>query len=240
VRWIDKFLNDPYYLASPDPEHRAELARAALANLASWLGWLRAMEVFSLRWTDVEVTEPGDGAMLDLPPATGAISLRLLPQTKSDQSRTADVIIAYTTASGFSMGRWLHRLRESLGAVELLSDESLIFQERDGTPWTSLYFRSTYLIPLLEMQHRAGDIHLTTFDGSPGNSIADKFWSMHTYRRGGRTHVSRVRVGCTRKATTIEVHEHGRWRFSRSSMDMPTLYLEWTSVDRISVTLLCM
>jgi hypothetical protein len=52
--------------------------------------------------------------------------------------------------------------------------------------------------------------------------------------------VSRVRVGCTRKATTIEVHEHGRWRFSRSSMDMPTLYLEWTSVDRISVTLLCM
>jgi hypothetical protein len=173
VRWIDKFLNDPYYLASPDPEHRAELARAALANLASWLGWLRAMEVFSLRWTDVEVTEPGDGAMLDLPPATGAISLRLLPQTKSDQSRTADVIIAYTTASGFSMGRWLHRLRESLGAVELLSDESLIFQERDGTPWTSLYFRSTYLIPLLEMQRRAGDIHLTPFDGSPGNSIGN-------------------------------------------------------------------
>jgi hypothetical protein len=63
---------------------------------------------------------------------------------------------------------------------------------------------------------------------------------MHTYRRGGRTHVSRVRLGCIRKAMPIEVTEHGRWRFSRSSMDVPTLYLEWTSIDRINVTLLCM
>jgi hypothetical protein len=239
VQWIDKFLNDAY-LNSQDPEHRAELARAALANLAAWLGWLRATEVFSLRWADVAVTEPGDGAALDLPPQTGAISLRLSPQTKSDQTRTADVFIAYTTASGFSMGRWLHRLRESLGADEFPSDTSLIFQARDGTPWSSLYYRTTSLIPLLEMQRRAGDTHLTPFDGSPGNSIADKFWSLHSYRRGGRTHVSRVRAGCIRKATPIEVSEHGRWRASRSSMDMPTLYLEWTPVDRINVTLLCM
>jgi hypothetical protein len=138
------------------------------------------------------------------------------------------------------MGCWLHRLRESLGAVELPIDASQIFQERDGIPWTSLYFRSTYLVPLLEMQRRAGDVHLTPFDGSPGNSIADEFWSMHSYRRGGRTHVSHARVGCIRKATPIEVSEHDRWRFSRLSMDMPTLYLGWTSVDRISVTLLCM
>jgi hypothetical protein len=239
VRWIDTFLNDAYN-NSADPEHRAELARAAIANLAAWLGWLRAMEVFSLRWIDVTVTEPGDGAALDLPPAIGAVSFRLLPQTKSDQSRTADILIAYTTSSNFSIGQWLHRLRVSLGAVELPSDDSLIFQESDGTPWSSLYFRATYLIPLLEMQRRAGDTHLTPFDGSPGNSIADKFWSMSSYRRGGRSHVSRVRVGCIRKATPMEVSEHGRWRHSRSSMDMPTLYLEWTSVDRINVTLLCM
>jgi hypothetical protein len=199
VRWRDNFLNDAY-TNSADPEHRAELARAAIANLAAWLGWLRVMEVFSLRWIDVTVTEPGDGAALDLPPAIGAVSCRLLPQTKSDQSCTADILLAYTTSSSFSIGHWLNRLRVSLGAVELPSDVSLIFQESDGTPWSSLYFRATYLVPLLEMQRRAGDTHLTPFDGSPGNSIADKFWSMSSYRRGGRSHVSRVRAGCIRKA----------------------------------------
>jgi hypothetical protein len=239
VQWIDAFLLQAY-LRSNDPEHRAELARAALVNLAAWLGWLRAMEVFSLQWADVTVLEPEDGPVMDLPAMTGAVSFRLLPQTKSDRTKTADVILAYNTSSGFSLGLWLHRLCDSLGVAEFPTDSSDLFVDRDGTRWTSLYFRSTYLIPLLEMQRKAGDSHLTQFDGSPGNSLADMFWSLHSYRRGGRTHVSRCRPGCIRKATDQEVAEHGRWRASRSSMNMPTLYLEWPPLDRIAITLLCM
>jgi hypothetical protein len=48
------------YLSSSDPEQRIELARAAHANLTAGLSWWRAMEVFSLRWAYVAVTEPGD------------------------------------------------------------------------------------------------------------------------------------------------------------------------------------
>jgi hypothetical protein len=50
---------------------------------------------------------------------------------------------------------------------------------------------------------------------------------MHSYRRGGRSHVYRRRQGCARKATAEEVTEHGRWRSKRSSMDMPTAYNKW-------------
>jgi hypothetical protein len=239
VLWIDVFLQE-VYASTDDPEYRAEIARAALANLTAWLGWLRAMEIFSLHWADVHVVEPEDGPVVGLPALTGAVAFRLLPQTKSDRTKTADVLIAYNTFSGLSIGKWCHRLRESLGFDEFPTDSTPIFVTREGTPWTSNYFRTTYLIPFLEMQRTNGDMHFTSCDGSPGNTIADHFWSLHSYRRGGRTHVSRRRVGCFRKATAQEIAEHGRWRASRTSMDMPTLYLEWTYLDRISITLLCM
>jgi hypothetical protein len=44
IQWTVKFLNDAY-LSSPD---HAELAQAALANLAAWLSCFRIMEVLSL------------------------------------------------------------------------------------------------------------------------------------------------------------------------------------------------
>jgi hypothetical protein len=81
------------------------------------------------------------------------------------------VILAYNASSGFSLGLWLHRLRDSLGFAEFLTDSSDIFVDRDGTRWTSLYFRSTYLILLLEMQRKASDSYLTQFDGSPGITV---------------------------------------------------------------------
>jgi hypothetical protein len=68
------------YLSSPDPEQRTELARAAHVSLTVGLGWWRAMEVFSLRWAYIAVTEPGDGAAMDLPPDTGAVSLACRPR----------------------------------------------------------------------------------------------------------------------------------------------------------------
>jgi hypothetical protein len=198
-------------------------------------------------WIDVFLQEvcastddPEYRAEIALPAHTGAVAFRFLPQTQSDRTTNADVLIAYNTFSGLSIGKWCHRLRESLGFDEFPTDSTPIFVTREGTPWTSNYFRTTYLIPFLEMQRTNGDMHFTSCDGSPGNTIADHFWSLHSYRRGGRTHVSRRRVGCFRKATAQEIAEHGRWRASRTSMDMPTLYLEWTYLDRISITLLCM
>jgi hypothetical protein len=51
------------------------------------------------------------------------------------------------------------------------------------------------------------------------------------YRRGGRNQVSRKRASNLRAATPAEVVEHGRWRVSRSTLDMPTAYLEWSVAD---------
>lgn len=46
-QWMVKFLNNAY-LRLLYPGHRVELAWVALTNLAAWLGWLRAIKVFSL------------------------------------------------------------------------------------------------------------------------------------------------------------------------------------------------
>jgi len=75
----------------------------------------------------------------------------------------------------------------------------------------------------------------------PYDPIEAKFYSFHTYRRGGRSCVSRKRPFNIRRATSAETIEHGRWRTRGSpSGDMPTHYREWTHEDRIYITLLCM
>ena len=73
------------YREATTNRQRREIFRAALVNLAAWLGWLRAGETFSLRWEDVTMTEPRDGPTLGLPAHTGAARLCLLGQTKSDR-----------------------------------------------------------------------------------------------------------------------------------------------------------
>ena len=97
-----------------------------------------------------------------------------------------------------------------------------------------------FFYPSLHLQRLAGDQTLHLCNGAPGNTIADKYYSMHSYRRGARTHCSRKRDGCVRGATKTEINEHGRWRVPRASMDMATQYLEWSIADRLSITLLCM
>ena len=116
----------------------------------------------------------------------------------------------------------------------------LIFQHANGQQWSSRFFRTTFLYPSLQQQRTDGDVTLRPFDGSRGNAIADKYYSMHSYRRGARSQCSRKRDGFLRAATKPEVNEHGRWRVSRGSMDMATQYLEWSIADRLSITLLCM
>jgi hypothetical protein len=120
IQWIDKHLNALYESATSDAV-RSEIARAAVANLVAWLGWLRAMELFSLVWSDLTVLEPQDGPVLNLPVGTGVILARLLPETKSSTTITADMVMAYTSVSGLSLGKWIHRLRSSLGYREVPS-----------------------------------------------------------------------------------------------------------------------
>lgn len=241
ARHLDMSLRLRFKMA-PTRLVKLELARAGFANIMAWLAWLRAQELFSARWCDISLTRPGDGAAHDLPPAIGVVGLRLLDQTKSDRSKTADVVVAHTTASGMSPGFWLEELMSlsDITVEELEGNTGHIFQHLDGSRWTSRYYRETILWPSLHEQRLGGDVALRGYDGSPGNTIQEKFWSMHSYRRGGRSQVSRKRDGFVRKATNQEVTEHGRWRLKRAAMDMPTSYLEWSVADRIPVTLFCM
>ncbi len=115
-----------------------------------------------------------------------------------------------------------------------------MFRHDDGTVWMSHYYRTSHLLPLLYLQRMEGDPFLAAFDGSPGNFLEAKLYSMHFYRRGGRSHVSRKREHCICNADAQEVTEHGRWRHRQAGFDMPTQYLEWTLLDRIALTLFCM
>jgi hypothetical protein len=247
VRWLDRDL-DRRYRRATTPGARRELAQAGLTTLIFWLGWLRSTEGFSLRWDDVAVTPPPDGPSLDLPPGIGALILTLLPETKTSRALTADVVLAYTTMSGFSVGKWHHRAHKACHARGTARGAArgaapgLIFSTPDGTQWTSAYFRTTLLYPALDAQRRAGDAFLQAFDGSPGNSIAEKYWSMHCYRRGATTEVTRGRLILgirLRKASGVQTYEHACWRRKRSFETIDAIYRQWTIPDRITLTLFC-
>jgi hypothetical protein len=94
--------------------------------------------------------------------------------------------------------------------------------------------------PLLAVQRTLGDAYLAKFDETMGKGLIENYWSFNMYRRGGRNHVSRKCASNRRAATPAEVVEHGRWRISRSTLDMPTSYLKWSVADRSAITYFCM
>jgi hypothetical protein len=49
-------------------EDRLQTALAAFANVVAWTGWLRASELFGLRWSDITVIRPEHGIFHALPP----------------------------------------------------------------------------------------------------------------------------------------------------------------------------
>ena len=215
---------------------------ANVAELYSWMGWLRSTETFHSEADHVKVVPPSDSESLDLPPGVGAVLLRLLPSTKSDPTKTADVVLAYATASGFHLGFQLEdlfRLRHQLGITS-----RYLFAHLNGSPWSTFYFKEHHLWPLLHLQQLEGDAFLRAFDGSPGNSIREKFYSMHSYRRGARSFMGTTHYGTllfVRRATEAEVNEHGRWAMkNQGSESMPLHYLEWSIEHRLYITLLCM
>jgi hypothetical protein len=115
-----------------------------------------------------------------------------------------------------------------------------LFTQDDGTLWDSYYFRHTFLYPSLYRQQDAGDAYLRAFTGQGSNSIPAKFWSLHSWRRGARTHCARANnPGCLRKATTAEIYEHARWRRERASEAIDMIYLDLPLLDRLKITYCC-
>ena len=173
------------------------------------------------------------------PTNVGVLLLRLLMETKSSADKQADVVLASTFASGLSPLYWFQEVLRQRRLLNIQGGK--LFVHRDGTAWTSTYFKMTHLYPALRIQQLNGDAAFKFFDETPGNTLEEKLYSFHTYRRGGRTHVSKKRPGCVRAATATETAEHGRWRVKFSGgEDMPTHYRESTIEDRAYITLMCM
>jgi hypothetical protein len=118
----------------------------------------------------------------------------------------------------------------------------LIFQHDSGKPWTSYYFCHHFVYPALRAQVTEGDAYLIALTKG-GGTLESKFWSMHFFRWGARSHATRGgRYGRHRfrKATKDQIYEHGRWRRRRSSEIIHVLYRESTFLERLQLTLLSM
>ena len=100
-------------------------------------------------------------------------------------------------------------------------------------------YREHFLYPCLRRLKADGDPYLRPLDVTGRNSIEARFLSLHCYRRGARSHVSRS-TRTTMEATKDMIYEHARWRYWRSSQPIDVLYRDWTFLDRIKITLYCM
>jgi hypothetical protein len=234
ILWINRYYTR-LYEAAPKDDIRIELCCAAITHATSYLGWLRACETFGLCRKDVTRIEPPNGASVGLPCGIGVILAKLLTQTKSNQVAAADVVMAYTSASGISLGQWLNRLGALLPDYEYRPD-AFIMAHRDGHPWTSHYYRYTHFCPVLSLMRSLGDVYLQKYDETKGCELIKAFHSFGTMRRSAWSIASKKRPQTIRMAAPAEVIEHGRWRLNRSSLDMPTAYLEWPIADRVCIT----
>jgi hypothetical protein len=239
VAYIDRALELAYQEA-PTPELRHETAIAAFTNLIAYLGWLRGGEVFEAEEEDLVVTRPHDGPTKDLPPGVGAVEYSLLAETKSNPTLVADVVVAFTTMSGLSLSKWALRVQSFKPKII-----GTLFSTQITAVWTSRHFREKFAIPLLEQMRREGEPTLQAFSNKLGNRLQDRIFSMHTWRRAGRSTVSHLprhnepNPPGRRKVSEWEVYEHGRWALSISSENMPQRYNQWALADCLAITLFC-
>jgi hypothetical protein len=241
IKWLDDQFESAWRRARSESE-RHDIVIAGTANLLAYLGWLRGGEIFEASPDDVTVTPPVAGPTRGLPPQVGAVEFNLLPETKSDPCRVADIVIAYETLSGFSLGRWMDRLLTFEPARA-----GRLFSSRRYPVWTSRIFRTEFAWPLLELMRRSGEPSLAPFTDAPGGRIQDLIWSIHSWRRAGRSRVSRgtrhnePNPPGTRRATSAEIYEHARWEAvqQRRSEDMAAHYNQWELIDRLAITFHC-
>jgi hypothetical protein len=240
IQYMDQRLEEGYHRA-PTLAGQHEVACAGAANLLAYLGWLRSGELFPALKADVTLTVPQDGPTRGLPDGVGAIEFNLGAETKSDPCITADVILAWESLSGLSVGRWLLRL----AVFESYHGERL-FSTALKPMWDSRHFREHFAWPLLEQMKMEGEPTLKVFSARKGSRLRDKVYSLHSWRRAGRSRVSRPprhnepNPPGTRVATPQEIYEHGRWRKKGKSEDMPHHYNQWDMADRLAISLLCM
>ena len=215
---------------------RKEYALAGFANLLLWFSWLRGGEAFSLTWGDMDIIWPDEAAAHELPRGSGALLLKLLPETKSSRARTADVPIALRSATGLDLHRWLLRVPGDRQAAPAGTDR--VFSLPNGRRWDLSYYRSRVLYPGLIFLRTAGDPMLQTIGNLRGNCIPDWFYSLHSYCRGARTHSQRSHpVLLHRKATDRQVNEHTRWLTKWDSQPLNVQYREWSLYKRLRITL---
>ena len=237
IRGLDT-LFDGRYRAAPNATARAEYALAGFANILLWFTWLRGGELFRLRWEDLSIIWPHESPAHDLPMGSGAILLQLTPETKSSRSRTADLVVALRSATGLDLDKWLRRvlLLHPLAPT----GQDFVFCPPGRRRWDSHLYRTRFLYPGLDFLRHSGDAYLQTIGTHRGNCIPDKFYSLHSYRRGARTHCQRSQPDPQhRKATEPQVYEHGRWRIPRGSQPIVVQYREWTLYERLRMTLYC-
>ena len=217
-----------------------EIVAAQCIELIAWLGWLRSSELFNLKVEDVEMVPPDNGAVYNLPPKVGAVLFTLLPSTKSSRNRMVDIVIAWQTSSGLKLGYWMSRLFFLLAQLHWNDPKSFLFRSNSNSPWTSVYFRSNHLYPLLHLQRIEGDAALRHINVTSSADIPYHFYSLHSYRRGAQGNTVRKREGCQRRALPHEPNDHARWRVRNTGReDMPTHYREPSVEDRVYLTLLC-
>jgi hypothetical protein len=87
-------------------------------ELFAWLGWLQGGEIFDTGEKGSRLVSPSEGGRHNLPRGVGAVLLRLMTNTKLDQTKTANMVLVWHTASGFKLGFWtceLISLRKDLG-----------------------------------------------------------------------------------------------------------------------------
>jgi len=235
VRGLNTYF-DSHFRSASDRTTKLGYVLAGFANLLLWTSWLRGGEIFSLTWGDLAIVWPQEASAHDLPPGTGALLLTLLPETKSSRSANADVVVALRTATGLDLSLWLRRLLLFYSVAPTPSTH--IFRTPTGKDWTSHTYRTNYLYPGLEYLRAAGDSFLQALGSDRGESIPVRFYSLHSYRRGGRSHCQRTQpeAGHT-KATDRQVYEHGRWRRKRGSEPIAIQYQEWTLYERLRITL---
>jgi hypothetical protein len=82
----------------------------------------------------------------------------LSEETKSDLCQTANVIMAWETLPGLSIGKWLDRLLEFKP-----HDGTSLFSTATQPIWTSQYYREEFAWPLLEQMKREGEPTLKCF-----------------------------------------------------------------------------
>jgi hypothetical protein len=240
IAYIDKYL-DKAYTAATSLSQQHQIACEGTVNLLAYLGWLRGGEVFRAAEDNLDITLPKDSPTRNLPPGIGAVEYRLKAATKTDQTVAADIVIAYETLSGLSLGKWVNRLQRFTPY-----NGTGLFSTAKKTTWDSRHFRLNYAIPILEIMRLAGEPTLQAFSDQVGNRLQDKITSIHSWRRGGRSHVSRPpwhnepKPPGTRMANNTETYEHGRWKKKAGTEAMPRRYNQWDLSERVTVTLHCM